>query len=105
MSYVDTTAVTINPRARRRRLLRKRFLRRPLAIAGLVVALTFVVAAILAPVIAPYSASATDFNALLAHSSRHHLLGMRGERRLEPGGVGLPHRRHVRPGPRLRRVG
>ncbi len=25
--------------------------------------------------IAPYSAGATDFNALLAHSSRHHLLG------------------------------
>jgi ABC-type dipeptide/oligopeptide/nickel transport system permease subunit len=75
MSYVDTAAATINPRARRRRLLRKRFLRRPLAIVGLVVALTFIVAAILAPVIAPYSASTTDFNALLAHSSRHHLLG------------------------------
>jgi ABC-type dipeptide/oligopeptide/nickel transport system permease subunit len=75
MSVVDTTAATINPRARRRRLLRKRFLRRPLAIAGLVVALVFIVAAILAPVIAPYSASGTDFNALLAHSSRHHLLG------------------------------
>ena len=75
MSFVDTTAATINPRARRRRLLRKRFLRRPLAIVGLVVALVFIVAAILAPVIAPYSASTTDFNALLAHSSRHHLLG------------------------------
>jgi ABC-type dipeptide/oligopeptide/nickel transport system permease subunit len=56
-------------------LLRRRFLRRPLAIVGLVVALTFIVCAILAPVIAPYSASATDFNSLLAHSSRHHLLG------------------------------
>ena len=71
MSFVDTAAATINPRARRRRLLRKRFLRRPLAIIGLVVALTFIVCAILAP----YSASTTDFNALLAHSSRHHLLG------------------------------
>jgi peptide/nickel transport system permease protein len=75
MSFVDAATVTINPRARRRRLLRKRFLRRPLAIVGLVVSLTFVVCAILAPVIAPYSASATDFNSLLAHSSRHHLLG------------------------------
>ena len=75
MSFVDAASATINPRARRRRLLRKRFLRRPLAIVGLVVALTFIVCAILAPVIAPYSASATDFNALLAHPSRHHLLG------------------------------
>jgi peptide/nickel transport system permease protein len=75
MSFVDAATVAINPRARRRRLLRKRFLRRPLAVAGLVVSLTFVLAAIFAPVIAPYSAGTTDFNALLAHSSRHHLLG------------------------------
>jgi ABC-type dipeptide/oligopeptide/nickel transport system permease subunit len=76
MSYVDTTAaVAINPRARRRRLLRRRFLRRPLAIVGLLVALAFVLAAVLAPWIAPYSAGATDFNALLAHSSSKHLLG------------------------------
>jgi peptide/nickel transport system permease protein len=75
MGFVDAASTMINPRARRRRLLRKRFLRRPLAIVGLVVALTFIVCAILAPVVAPYSASATDFNALLAHPSRHHLLG------------------------------
>jgi ABC-type dipeptide/oligopeptide/nickel transport system permease subunit len=75
MGFVDASSMMINPRARRRRLLRKRFLRRPLAIVGLVVALTFIVCATLAPVIAPYSASATDFNALLAHPSRHHLLG------------------------------
>jgi peptide/nickel transport system permease protein len=75
MSFVDTTAVTINPRARRRRLLRRRFARRPLAIVGLLVALAFVLAAILAPWIAPYSAGATDFNAVLAHSSGKHLLG------------------------------
>lgn len=75
MSVVDPTVATINPRARRRRLLRRRFLRRPLAVLGFVVALTFIVAAILAPVIAPYSPDATDFNAILAHSSRQHLLG------------------------------
>lgn len=76
MSFVDTTAVGINPRARRRKLLRKRFLRRPLAIVGLVVALAFIASALLAPLIAPYSASTTDFNATLAHPfSHHHLLG------------------------------
>jgi ABC-type dipeptide/oligopeptide/nickel transport system permease subunit len=76
VSYVDTSAaVAINPRARRRRLLRRRFLRRPLAIVGLVVALAFVLAAILAPWIAPYSAGATDFTAVLASSSGKHLLG------------------------------
>ena len=75
MSYVDTSAVTINPRARRRRLLRKRFLRRPLAVAGLVVAVGFILMAIFAPLIAPYSPSATDFNAVLAKPSREHLLG------------------------------
>jgi len=76
VSYVDTAAAAVNPRARRRRLLRKRFLRRPLAVAGFVVALAFVSAAILAPVVAPYSASATDFNATLAPPFTHgHLLG------------------------------
>jgi peptide/nickel transport system permease protein len=75
MSVFDPTVATINPRARRRRLIRRRFLRRPLAVLGFVVALAFIVTAILAPVIAPYSPDATDFNALLAHSSRQHLLG------------------------------
>jgi peptide/nickel transport system permease protein len=56
-------------------LLRKRFLRRPMAVAGLVVVLAFVVTAIFAPLLAPYSAGATDFNALLAHPSAKHLLG------------------------------
>jgi ABC-type dipeptide/oligopeptide/nickel transport system permease subunit len=75
VSFVDTTAATISPRARRRRIMRRRFLRRPLAIIGLVVALVFVLAAIFAPVVAPYSAGATDFNAILAKPSSHHLLG------------------------------
>jgi peptide/nickel transport system permease protein len=74
VSAVDTVTLT-SPRARRRRLLRTRFLRRPMAVAGLVVVLAFVVTAIFAPLLAPYSAGATDFNALLAHPSAKHLLG------------------------------
>jgi peptide/nickel transport system permease protein len=76
VSYVDTAAVAINPRARRRRLLRKRFLRRPLAVAGFVVALAFILVAIFAPWIAPYSPDATDFNATLAPPfTPGHVLG------------------------------
>ncbi len=81
MSFVEVeaeagiAAPTISPRARRRRLLAKRFLRRPLAVSGLVVALAFILVAVLAPVVAPYSSSATDFNALLGSPSAHHLLG------------------------------
>ena len=76
MSYADPTLATLSPRARRRRILRRRFLRRPFAVVGLVVALMFVLAAIFAPLVAPYSASATDFNALLKPPFSHgHLLG------------------------------
>ena len=77
MSYVDSAAVVaINPRARRRKLLYKRFLRRPLAVAGLLVALAFVLTAIFAPWIAPYPPDATDFNATLAPPfTPGHLLG------------------------------
>jgi peptide/nickel transport system permease protein len=76
VSYADpSVAVELTGRARRRRLLRKRFLRRPFAIVGLIVALAFIGGAIFAPVIAPYSADASDFNALLQHSSEKHLLG------------------------------
>jgi peptide/nickel transport system permease protein len=65
----------LSPRARRRRLLRKRFLRRPMAVAGLVVVLAFVVMAIFAPWLAPYDPGATDFNHTFAHLSTRHLLG------------------------------
>jgi peptide/nickel transport system permease protein len=74
VSVVDAPAIT-NPRARRRMLLRKRFMRRPMAVAGLVIVVVFVLTAIFAPLLAPYGAGATDFNALLAHSSSKHLLG------------------------------
>jgi peptide/nickel transport system permease protein len=76
MSYVDTATVIVNPRARRRKLLWKRFLRRPLAVTGGVVALLFILMAIFAPWIAPYSPDATDFNATLAPPfTPGHILG------------------------------
>jgi len=70
-----TGAPVVDPRARRRRLLRRRFLRRPMAVAGLVVVLAFVVMAIFAPWLAPFDPSATDFNATFAHGTARHLLG------------------------------
>jgi peptide/nickel transport system permease protein len=73
VSYVEIAR--LSPAARRRRILRRRFLRRPLAIVGLIVATGFVVVSIFAPLIAPYNYKETDFNALLAHPSRHHLFG------------------------------
>jgi peptide/nickel transport system permease protein len=73
VSYVEVAP--LSSAARRRRLRLRRFRRRPLAIVGLIVVLVFTVTAILAPLIAPYSASQTDFNAILAHPSREHLLG------------------------------
>lgn len=65
----------LSPRARRRRLLRKRFLRRPMAVAGLVVVLGFVVMAVFAPWLSPHDPSLSDFNSIRAHSSANHLLG------------------------------
>jgi ABC-type dipeptide/oligopeptide/nickel transport system permease subunit len=73
MSAVDIALP--NPRARRRRLLRQRFLARPTAVFGLVVIVVLVVAAIFAPYVAPYSPSTEDFSAPLAHPSWQHLLG------------------------------
>ena len=74
MTAVDTVAIT-SPRTRRRRLLRKRFLRRPMAVAGLLVVIGFVVMAAAAPWLAPYPPGATDFNSLIAPPSAEHLLG------------------------------
>jgi ABC-type dipeptide/oligopeptide/nickel transport system permease subunit len=74
VTAVDTVAIT-SPRTRRRRLLRKRFLRRPMAVAGLLVVIGFVVMAAAAPWLAPYPPGATDFNSLIAPPSAEHLLG------------------------------
>ena len=77
MAVVDPAPmIELTGRARRRRLLRKRFLRRPFAILGLLVALGFIVGAIFAPLIAPYSNDYADFNALLAKpGTEGHRLG------------------------------
>jgi ABC-type dipeptide/oligopeptide/nickel transport system permease subunit len=55
--------------------MRRRLLRRPLAVAGLVVALAFVLIAIFAPVLAPYDPGASDFTAALRGPSAKHLFG------------------------------
>jgi peptide/nickel transport system permease protein len=71
---VNVVAV-VNPRARRRRLLRKRFLRRPVAVAGLFVVLAFVVMAVFAPWLAPHASGFTDFNHVLARPGGKYPLG------------------------------
>jgi peptide/nickel transport system permease protein len=73
MSYVEVQP--LSPRARRRRILRRRFLRRPAAVGSLAVVVAVVLAAVFARWVAPYAPDETDFDALLASPSREHLLG------------------------------
>jgi peptide/nickel transport system permease protein len=63
------------PRLARRARIRRRFLRRPMAVCGLVLATVFTLMAILAPLIAPYQPGATDFGAPLSGVTGDHLLG------------------------------
>jgi ABC-type dipeptide/oligopeptide/nickel transport system permease subunit len=49
--------------------------RRPVALAGGIVALLFALAALFAPLVAPADPSATNFTAVLQDPSLHHLLG------------------------------
>src|SRR3954447_21064192 len=74
MSAVQEIAV-LSPRARRPRRIRRRLLRRPMAVAGLVIAIMFVILAIFAPVIAPYPPGKSDFSAALAGPSPEHWFG------------------------------
>ncbi|WP_199432924.1 ABC transporter permease [Qaidamihabitans albus] len=62
-------------RTRRRVRLRQRFLRRPPAVAGLAFAITAILIALLAPLVAPYSPDAQNFGAALAQPGGPHLLG------------------------------
>jgi peptide/nickel transport system permease protein len=73
LSYVEAT--TLSPQARRRRIYGRRFLRRPAAVASLLIVLGAILAAVFARWVAPYSPDETDFNAILASPSREHLLG------------------------------
>ena len=73
MSYVE--ASTLSPQARRRRIYGRRFLRRPAAVASLLIVVGAILAALFARWVAPYSPDETDFNAILASPSRDHLLG------------------------------
>jgi peptide/nickel transport system permease protein len=70
-----SAGVLTNPRARRRGVLRRRLLRRPVAVVSLLVILVYLVTAVFAPFIAPDSAGATHFDPLLGHPSWQHLLG------------------------------
>jgi len=73
LSYVE--AQPLSPQARRRRIRRRRFLRRPAAVGSLAVVVGVVLAAVFARWVAPYAPQETDFEALLASPSREHLLG------------------------------
>jgi len=72
MSAVD---VTIAPRVRSRRRMLTRLRRRPMAVAGLVVATLFVLMALFAPLIAPYDPADTNFSAVLQAPSSAHIMG------------------------------
>jgi peptide/nickel transport system permease protein len=73
LSYVE--ASPLSPQARRRRIYGRRFLRRPAAVASLLIVVGAILAAVFARWVAPYSPDETDFNAILASPSREHLLG------------------------------
>jgi peptide/nickel transport system permease protein len=72
---VSAVDVAVAPRVRHRRRVLTRLRRRPLAVAGLVVATLFVLMALFAPVIAPYDPADTNFSAVLQPPSADHLMG------------------------------
>lgn len=70
------SGVDLDTYAPRRGRLRRRFLARPLSVAGLAGAVIAVLVALLAPVMSPYDPTATQFHAVLAPPlSPHHWLG------------------------------
>jgi peptide/nickel transport system permease protein len=72
---VSAVDVTIGPRVRSRRRMLRRLRRRPMAVGGMVVAGLFVLAALFAPVLAPYDPADTNFDAVLQGPSAAHLMG------------------------------
>jgi peptide/nickel transport system permease protein len=75
MTAITADAVPLSGRAERRNTILRRFLRHRLAIAGLVVAMLFVLVAILAPLVAPADPAATDFSNVLQSPSWAHPFG------------------------------
>jgi len=72
---MTTVELALNPRARRRRRLRRRFVRRPMAVFGLVVATLAVLVALSAPWLAPFDPAQQDFDAILKQPGGAHLMG------------------------------
>lgn len=58
-----------------RRLAVARFARRPAAVAGLIVIVTFITVAVLAPLLAPYDPTATSWSAIRKAPSAAHWMG------------------------------
>jgi peptide/nickel transport system permease protein len=65
----------VSAKARRRRRLRRRFVNRKAAVVGGVLSGLFVLVALFAPVVAPYSPSASDFQTVLVSPSPSHPFG------------------------------
>jgi ABC-type dipeptide/oligopeptide/nickel transport system permease subunit len=72
----QTTRTPGSDRGARLRRLGRRFLRRPLAVAGAIGVVFIILIALLAPLITPYDPTAPDYGALFAPPfSAHHWLG------------------------------
>jgi peptide/nickel transport system permease protein len=71
----QSTESAVSAKARRRRRLRRRFMNRKAAVVGGVLSLLFVLVALFAPLVAPYSASASDFQQVLFSPSPTHPFG------------------------------
>ena len=54
------------------------FLKNPLALSGLIIILTILILALIAPIIAPYDPSFIDINSILFPPSIDHLMGTDG---------------------------
>jgi peptide/nickel transport system permease protein len=75
MTALAVTELTLPKPQTPRRLAVTRFLRCPAAVAGLIVIVIFVAAAILAPLIAPYDPIATSWSAIRKAPSAAHWMG------------------------------
>jgi ABC-type dipeptide/oligopeptide/nickel transport system permease subunit len=73
---MSAAAAAVDPTPRSRSRIRKRFARRPIAVVGLCGVVVVVAVALLAPLLAPYSPTASDYSAVLKPpGTPGHLLG------------------------------